>query len=67
MPGQEVADFCGGGAEELAAQVDEVDPAVGELVVQAGFEADRVVAEDHGVDVGEVLRQAATTMSDTLV
>lgn len=38
-------------AEELAAQVDEVDSAVREFVVQAGFEADRVVAKDHGVHV----------------
>ena len=42
---------AGAGAEELAAHVDQVDPAVGELVVQVGFQADGVVAEDHGVDV----------------
>ena len=40
-----------GGAEELAAQVDQVEPPVGELVVQVGFQADGVVAEDHGVHV----------------
>jgi hypothetical protein len=32
-------------------EVDEVDAAVGEVVVQAGFQADGVVAEDEGVDV----------------
>ena len=49
--GEDVADFGGAGAEELAAQVDQVEPPVGELVVQVGFQADGVVAEDHGVHV----------------
>lgn len=49
--GEDVADFGGAGAEELAAQVDQVEPPTGELVVQVGFQADCVVAEDHGVDV----------------
>ena len=43
-PGERVAYLGGGGAEELAAVVDLVDPTVGELLVQAGLEGDGVVA-----------------------
>ena len=46
-----IADFGGGDAEELAAGVDQVDAAAGERVVQAGLQADGVVAEDHRVHV----------------
>ena len=49
--GDDVADFGGAGAEELPAQVDQVEAPVGELVVQVGLQAYRVVAEDHGVHV----------------
>jgi hypothetical protein len=50
-PSERVAYLCGGGAEELAAVVDLVDPTVGELLVQAGLEGDGVVAEHKGVGV----------------
>jgi len=50
-PVERVAYLCGGGAEELAAVVDLVDPTVGELLVQAGLEGDGVVAEHKGVGV----------------
>nr|WP_240157374.1 hypothetical protein [Pseudonocardia broussonetiae] len=49
--GEEVTDLGGGGAEELAVLVDLVQAALGEVGVQASFEADGVVAEDEGVDV----------------
>jgi hypothetical protein len=48
---EDVADFGGVGAEEFAAHVDQVEPAVRELVVQVVLQSDGVVAEDHGVHV----------------
>jgi hypothetical protein len=46
MAEQDVADLGGGHAEELAVEVDEVGAPAGELMVEAGFEADGVVAEN---------------------
>jgi hypothetical protein len=48
---EDVADLGRPGAEEFPAHVEEVEPSVGQLPVQAVFQAGRVIAEDHGVQV----------------
>ena len=49
--GEGVADFGGGGVEELSAGVDAVDSFVREVMVKAGLDADGVFREEQGVDV----------------
>ena len=63
-----VAGLGGGcGAEELAAQVDGVDADVGELVVEAGFQAHGVVAEDDGVGVELERDRGVAEFADAVV